>query len=57
MTPSDTFLRFVAECERMTKIAPGHESEARRMAEQWIQNTELFERKDSAAQPQHRRQT
>jgi len=28
MTPSDTFLRFVAECERMTKIAPGHESEA-----------------------------
>jgi hypothetical protein len=28
MTHSDPFLRFVAECERMAKIARGHESEA-----------------------------
>jgi hypothetical protein len=58
-TPSDTFLRFAAECERMAKIARDHESKAawRRMAEQWIQNAKSFERKDLAAQPQHRQQT
>ena len=56
MNPSEIFLRFAAECDRMTKIARDPESKAawRRMAEKWIENAKSFERKDSALALQHR---
>jgi hypothetical protein len=56
MNPSEIFLRFAAECNRMAKIVRDPESKAawRRMEARWIENAKLFERKDSALQLQHR---
>jgi hypothetical protein len=56
MNPSEIFLRFATECDRMAKIARDRESKAawRRMEERWIENAKSFERKDSAPQLQHR---
>jgi hypothetical protein len=49
MKPSEIFLRSAAECEHMAKFALDRESKVawRLMAQQWLRNAELFERKEA----------
>jgi hypothetical protein len=59
MKPAEIFLRSAAECEHMAKFARDSHSKAawRGMAERWLRNAELFERKESASRPHNRDRT
>jgi hypothetical protein len=56
MKPAEIVLRSAAEREHMAKFARDSRSKAawRGMAERWIRNAELFERKESGSRPQNR---
>ena len=51
MDPSEKFLRFAAECERMAKFTHTPENRAVwfRMAERWLRCAELYDRQTLAA--------
>jgi hypothetical protein len=51
MNPSEKFLRFVAECEAMVKLARTRESKNtwRGLAARWIRYAELLERQSATA--------
>ena len=59
MKPAEIFLRSAAECEHMANFARDSQSKAawRGMAERWLRNDELFERKESASRLQNRDRT
>jgi len=59
MKPAESFLRSAAEYEHMAKFARHSQSKAawRGMAERWLRNAELFERKESDSRPQNRDRT
>jgi len=52
MDPSERFVRFAAECERMSKFSntPENRTVWTRMAERWRRCAELYERQSSAAE-------
>ena len=52
MNPSEEFLRYAADCERMAKFTRDPESKATwiRMAARWLDCAERFERQSSATQ-------
>jgi hypothetical protein len=52
MGPSERFVKFAAECERMAKFTRTLENRTvwTRMAERWLRCAELYDRQSSAAQ-------
>jgi hypothetical protein len=52
MNPSERFVKFAAECERMAKFTHTLQNRAvwTRMAERWLRCAELYDRQSSAAQ-------
>jgi hypothetical protein len=52
MNPSEKFVRFAAECQRMAKFTrtPENKDVWFRMAERWLRCAELYDRQTIAAQ-------
>jgi hypothetical protein len=59
MKPAEIFLRSAVECEHLAKFVRDSQSKAAwsGMAERWLRNAELFERKEQASRPQNRGRT
>ena len=51
MNPSEKFVRFAAECERMAKFTHTPENKAvwSRMAERWLRCAQLYDRQAQSA--------
>jgi hypothetical protein len=55
MDPSEKFLRFAAECERMAKFSPSRENKVvwTRLAERWVRCAQLYDGKNAMAHSGH----